>query len=133
MDGMQEKLSDRERGKPRQSNGEWLFKTLKPAGCVFVLLLGALALVMCFTAGREPIKGYAPPQDAQYYAAHPDELAAELAEKVLPRLDAGTQCAVSVADGRVRVEIPAQRFAVTRSAILRYFDGELLELVQSEK
>ncbi len=124
----QEKLSDREREKPRQSNGEWLVKTLKPAGCIFVLLLGVLALVVCFTAGRDPIKGYAPPHDAEYYAAHPDELAAELEENVLPRLDA--ECAVAAADGKVRVEIPREGFAVTRSAILRYFDADLLEIVE---
>lgn len=133
MDRELEKLSDREREKPRQSNGEWLLKTLKPAGCIFVLLLGVLALVMCFTAGRDPIKGYAPPHDAQYYAGHPCELAAELEGNVLPRLEAGAECSVSVADGKVRVEIPTERFAVTRSAILRYFDVELLELVQLEK
>lgn len=124
----QERLPDRERESPRRSNGEWLVKTLKPAGCIFVLLLGILALAVCFTAGSDPIKGYAPPRDAEYYAAHPGELAAELEENVLPRLDA--ECAVSVADGRVRVEIPRGGFAVTRSALLRYFNGELLEIVE---
>ena len=122
-----EKLSDRERETPRQSNGEWLLKTLKPAGCVFVLLLGVLALVLCFTSGADPIKGYAPPRDTEYYAVHPDELAAELSENVLPGLDVDASC--SVAGSRVRVEIAHENFVVTRSALLRYFDGELLELI----
>ena len=131
MEETEEKLSDRERDKPRQSNGEWLLKTLKPAGCAFVLLLAAMSLVICFTAGSDPIKGYSPPQSAEYYAAHPDELAAELDENVLPRLNTQAVCAVS--GGRVRVEIDHDSFAVTRSALLRYFDEGLLELVQLEK
>ena len=126
---MEEKLNDIDREKPRQSNGEWLMKTLKPAGCAFVLLLFVLMLAVCFTAGADPIKGYAPPQDTGYYAAHPDELAAELEENVLPRLDMGSKCMVSVSGNKVRVEIEHDSFVSTRSALLRYFDGELLELI----
>lgn len=128
MEETEEKLADRERDKPRQSNGEWLYRTLKPAGCVFVLLLAAMALVVCFTAGADPIKGYVPPESGEYYAANPGELAAELNENVLPRLNTDAVCAVS--GGKVRVEIPGEDFAVTRSALLRYFDGELLECVE---
>lgn len=130
---MEEKLSDIERGKPRQSNGEWLLKTLKPAGCVFILLLGLLAVVMCFTVGSDPIKGYAPPHDGEYYAQHLDELAEEIAVNVCPRLDAVSGCEVYVSGDRVRVEIARENFAVTRSAILQYFDRELLEIVEKGK
>lgn len=132
MNETQEKLSDREKEGPRQSNGEWLLKTLRPAGCVFVLLLGLLAVVMCFTVGRDPIKGYAPPHDGEYYAQHLDELAEEIAVNVCPRLDAAGGCKVYVSGDRVRVEISGGRFAAARGAILQYFDGELLEIVEAD-
>ena len=124
----EERLGGRGPEQSRLSNGQWLVKTLKPAGCVLVLLLFILALAVCFTAGSDPIKGYSPPHDAAYYAGHPDELAVEISENVLPRLNGSASCTLS--GGKVRVEIGREDFAATRSALLQYFDGELLELVE---
>lgn len=117
--------------KEKLSNGQWLWKTLKPAGCIFVLLLAVVALVLCFTAGSDPIKGYAPPESGEYYAAHLDELKTELEENVFPNLEGVTGCEVS--GSKVAVSIEYDSFSVTRSALLHYFDSELLELIQLEK
>lgn len=117
--------------KEKLSNGQWLWKTLKPAGCIFVLLLAVVALVLCFTAGSDPIKGYAPPESGEYYAVHLDELKTELEENVFPNLEGVTGCEVS--GGKVAVSIEYDSFSVTRSALLHYFDSELLELIQLEK
>ena len=64
--------------KPRETSGQWLWKTLRPAGCVLVLVMAVLMVAYCLTQGRDPIRGYAPPQTTEYYAAHPDELLKEL-------------------------------------------------------
>lgn len=53
----------------------------------FVLLLSVLMVVFCLTRGANPVPGYTPPHDSEYYAQHLDELAQELNENVLPVLD----------------------------------------------
>jgi hypothetical protein len=114
-----------------QSNGQWLWKTLKPAGCVFVLVMAVIALIICFTSGTDPIKGYKAPQSTEYYAQHLDELCQELTENVLPQLEG--EATARVQGNKVAVEIDHAHFVVTRSALLRYFDESLLELVQLEQ
>ena len=126
-----ERLRAPEEKKPRETSGQWLWKTLRPAGCVLVLLMAVLMVAYCLTQGRDPIKGYVPPQTTEYYAAHPDELLGELEQNVLPHLDGAESCTVK--DGRVRLVFGYEDFVYARSVLLRYFDGSLLELVQAEK
>lgn len=117
--------------KGRQTNGEWLVKTLKPAGCALVLIFAVIMVVMCLSIGRDPIKGYAPPQTQEYYAAHLNELKTELEAKVFPHVEGVSSCEEE--DGRLKIEIEYDSFVVTRSALLRYYDEELFELVQLDK
>ena len=87
------------------------------------MLLAILTAAVCLTAGRDPIPGYKPPHDTVYWAAHADELAAELTNNVLPRLE---YAARAEADGNmVIVTIDPDGFVVTRAAILRYYDESL--------
>lgn len=118
-------------GQNRQTNGEWLVKTLKPAGCVLVLALAVLMVLMCLNTGRDPIKGYSPPQTEEYYALHLDELQTELEENVFPRLGGEKSCAVE--GGRLRVTVSHDDFVTVRSALLRYYSESLLDIVQAEK
>ena len=113
----------------KTTSGQWLWKTLGPFGCILALALMVLALVLCFTAGTDPIPGYEPPESDAYYAAHPDELARELTENVLPRLEG--DAAVSVSGGSVIVSVEPERYAAARSALLHFFDRSLLEIVPS--
>lgn len=111
------------------SNGEWLMRTLKPLGCVLVLLIAAAVLVVCFTAGRDPIKGYQAPQTSEYYAQHLGELQTELEANVFPQLQ-GVEGS-EVTDGTLAVTIAHRSFAPTRSAILRYYDASLFEFIDA--
>ena len=113
----------------KTTSGQWLWKTLRPFGCVLALALMVMALVLCFTAGTDPIPGYESPESDAYYAAHPDELARELAENVLPRLEG--EASVSVSGGTVVVSVEPEHYAATRSALLHFFDRSLLEIVQA--
>lgn len=119
-----------EEEKEKPTSGQWLWKTLGPFGCVLVLALMVMALVLCFTAGTDPIPGYEAPESGDYYAAHPDELARELTENVLPRLEGETS--VSVSGDTVVVTVEPERYAATRSALLHFFDRSLLEIVPSD-
>ena len=58
--------------------GFQIVRWLKPFGSGLVLLIFILFLVYAFSTGREPIKGYTPPHDMEYYAEHPDALEDEL-------------------------------------------------------
>lgn len=110
-------------GQTPENPGVQIVRWLRPAGCVLVLLLTVLMLVFCFTQGKDPIPGYEPPHDAAYYAQHLPELAEELNARVLPAVD---ETASATADGgTVTVRIDAQRLAVTRAAVLRYYDASL--------
>ena len=124
MEEVQEKRADA----PQMNSREWLWKTLKPAGCVFVLILAVLMILTCFSAGKDPIKGYAPPESGEYYAGHLDELKAELEARVFPALEGVEACRVT--GDTLTVEMAHDRFVVNRSALLRYFDEELFTLVQ---
>jgi len=112
--------------KPEQS-GVWLWKNLKPFGCILCLGLMVLMLIICFTAGRDPVKGYEAPQSGEYYAQNLTELKAELEENVLPHLEGPVSCEVS--GDKVLVTISEENFAATRGAILRYFDAGLFEFI----
>ena len=88
-----------------------------------VLLLSALMVVFCFTAGANPVPGYVPPHDSTYYAEHLDELAQELNTNFLPVLD---ETAHAEADGgTVTVPAAAKEYVPVRGAVLKFYDAAL--------
>ncbi len=122
-----EKLPERfEEKKPEQS-GQWLWKNLKPFGCILCLGLMVLMLIICFTAGKDPVKGYEAPQSTEYYSQHLIELETELEANVLPHLEGVVSCEVGT--DKVVITISESSFAATRSAVLRYFGSELFEFI----
>jgi len=104
--------------------GEEFVKKLRPVGCAILLIAAIAVVAICLSSGRDPIKGYAAPESTEYYAAHPEELADELESRVLPELEGVRACLVR-SDGLVEIVIDSEDFAVTRSAVLRYFDADL--------
>ena len=50
--------------KPERS-GEYLWRVLKPAGCILVLVILVLYLVFCFTYRSVPEESPAPPQQTE--------------------------------------------------------------------
>ena len=88
-----------------------------------VLLLSALMVVFCLTAGANPVPGYTPPHDSAYYAGHLDELAQELNANFLPVLD---ETAHAEADGgTVTVTAAAKEYVPVRGAVLKFYDAAL--------
>ena len=126
---MNERLPDTlpEERKSPERNGVWLWKNLKPFGCILCLGLMVLMLIICFTAGRDPIPDYAAPMDTAYYAANLGELEKELENNVLPHLEGIVSCELS--EGKVVITIEEHTFAATRAAVLRYFDSQLFEFI----
>ena len=109
--------------------GEEFVKKIKPVGCVMFLLLAILVAAVCLTQGRDPVPGYQNPQSDQYWAGHITELQDELEDNIFPYVDGVTGCRKS--DGRLVISIAENDFAVTRAAILRYFDESLFIFEQS--
>lgn len=110
--------------------GEEFIKKIRPIGCAMFLILAILTAAVCMTVGRDPIKGYEAPEDTEYYAENLPELQMELEKNVFPELEGVLDS--EIGDGVLIVEIDTSKFAVTRSAILRYFDESLFELVRIE-
>jgi hypothetical protein len=108
--------------------GQEFVKKIGIFGCIMFILLAVLVTVICFTAGRDPIPGYQSPEPAEYYALHLDKLEAELEENVFPKLEGVLDSYLK--DGRLVVVISREDFAVSRAAILRYFDKSLFEFVE---
>lgn len=102
------------------SAGQDFVKKIGPAGCVLFLALFVLVTALCLTVGRNPLPGYEAPQDTAYYALHPEELAAELNENVLPRLEDPSVAQVS--GDKVLVTVDAASFVPVRAALLHCFD-----------
>ena len=98
-------------------------------GCALFLALAVLVTAICLTQGRDPIPGYTAPADTAYWQAHPEELCRELEDNVFPALEGEPACTVS--EGGVTVTIASDSYAVTRGAILRYFDRSLFTFARS--
>ena len=126
---MNERLPDTlpESRKRPERNGVWLWKTLKPFGCILCLLLMIAVMAICLTSGRDPIPGYSAPQTTEYYAENLEALEAELEENVLPELEGIVSC--ELVGEKLGITIQERYFAISRSAVLRYFDVTLFEFI----
>ena len=51
--------------KKKETSGEYLWRVLKPAGCIVVLLLFIVYLVFCFTYKSDPAQAPNPPAAVQ--------------------------------------------------------------------
>jgi hypothetical protein len=112
----------------KEHPGFQIVRWLRPGGAALVLLLGILFVVQCFLTGREPVKGYQPQHDTAYYTAHPDALADELNDALLPQVDA--EASAKVTGDIVTVTVPHDTYITTRAAVLRYYDTSLLEFTE---
>ena len=122
-----EKLPEHREEKKPQPSGQWLWKNLKPFGCILCLVLMVAMIAVCLTAGGDPIPGYEPPYDGDYYAGNMEALETELEANVLPRLEGIVSCE-RVGD-KIVLTIEEAVFAKSRSAVIQYFDIELFEFV----
>lgn len=43
------------REKPPERSGEYLWRVLKPAGCILVVIILVLYLILCFTYKHDPL------------------------------------------------------------------------------
>ena len=107
----------------KEEPGAQIARWLGPVGGIFVLLLSALMVVFCFTAGTNPVPGYTPPHDSDYYAQHLDELAQELNTNFLPVLDETAHA--EVRDGTVTVTASEKEYVPVRGAVLKFYDAAL--------
>lgn len=107
----------------KEEPGAQIARWLGPVGGVFVLLLSALMVVYCFTAGANPVPGYTPPHDSDYYAQHLDELAQELNANFLPVLDETAHA--EAGDGTVTVTASEKEYVPVRGAVLKFYDAAL--------
>ncbi len=114
---------------PKEHPGFQIVRWLRPGGAAIVLIIFILFLVFCFTSGRAPIKGYEPPEDAEYYAEHLDALAAELNDVVLPQID--ENASAEVTGDTVTVSTTHDAYVTTRAAVLKYFDRTLVEFAET--
>ena len=111
--------------------GQEFVKKIKPFGSFLFLLVFVLFLLTCFTSGKNPIPGYKAPHESSYYSQNEKtlaELKTELNANVFPKLNGISNCSIS--EGKLIVVIEDESFAISRSAILRYYDKDLFEFLK---
>ena len=108
----------------KEEPGAQIARWLGPVGGGFVLLLSALMVVFCFTAGRKPRAGlHAAARQRRIMPGHLDELAQELNANFLPVLDETAHA--EVRDGTVTVTASAKEYVPVRGAVLKFYDAAL--------
>ena len=115
------------------SAGQDFAKKIGPFGGGFFLLLFVIFLVYCFTAGTNPIPGYAAPHESSYYSQNDTtlaELETELETNVFPKLSGEESC--QIADSKLAVTLDSANFAKSRSAILKFYDKSLFEFYKAD-
>ena len=122
-----EKLPEHREEKKSEQSGQWLWKNLKPFGCILCLVIMVLTVTICLTAGKDPIPGYESPMDTEYYSQNLEEFAAELEGNVFPQLEG--IIGWEKGEAKLIITIAEDNFAASRSALLRYFDAQLFEFV----
>ena len=111
---------------PHATAGQAFIQRIGPAGMALFLILAVLVTAICLTSGRDPIPDYAAPETTEYYAAHPDALAAELEANVFPALPEYAMSAEAL-ENAVAVTIDSDHFVAGRAALLRYCDESLFD------
>ena len=110
--------------------GQEFAKNIRPIGWIMFLGIGMLVTAICFTSGSNPLPGYVAPHTSEYYSENLPELQAELEQNVLPNLSGGAKCHVS--GNVIVIDIKESSFAMTRGAILKYYDKKLFEFQKTE-
>ncbi len=110
--------------------GQAFVKSIGPFGCALFLVVFVLATALCFTVGRDPIPGYAPPERASYENDLP-QLVEVLEEQVFPKLP-DYEMTAAVTGDKVTVTVTEGNFAAARAAILRYFPEDLIEFSEGD-
>jgi len=111
-----------------ENTGRDFIKKIRPAGAAVFLVMFVVVTAFLFTSGRDPIKGYEAPNDTEYYlqnAETMDELCAELEQNVFPHISGIVSCGYDEVSGTVSIVIEEPHYAVSRSAILWYYDNSL--------
>lgn len=86
--------------------------------------MGILFTVLLFTTRGGAVEGYEPPRDSAYYAAHPEELLAELQTNLLPKLDA-RDVELTLENGKLRVRAFEADLPALRLTFTYYYDKSL--------
>ncbi|MBQ9045365.1 MAG: hypothetical protein IJ112_05410 [Oscillospiraceae bacterium] len=112
----------------KEHPGFQIVRWLRPGGAALVLLLGILFVVQCLIPPPPgTVPGYQPPHDSEYYAQHLDELADELNENLLPKVDEYAYAEYADGWGVVYVTIPSETFSETMESVLCYYDESLFD------
>ena len=98
----------------KETAGMQFARAVKPAGCILLLLILIGVLYLCFTSGTDPIPGYEAPQGTEYYSEDGEEDS-------------------RVENGKLTVILENESFAVSRSAILRYYEEKLFDFQRADK
>ncbi|MGX8698690.1 MAG: hypothetical protein ACSW8F_02005 [bacterium] len=99
-------------------------KKIGPAASVFLLFLFIAVTVILFTARGVALPGYTPPQNSSYYRAHPEELAAELEEHLLPLAELGS-VTVTLENGLITFSGTEADVRAARQYAIHYYDPAL--------
>lgn len=109
-----------------RDTGKIFVSKIGMVGCVMFLIMLVGFLLVCFSSGSQnPIEGYEPPHESEYYTANPEELAVEINENIVPQLESITECYYE--DGKVVIITEEAEYFTVRSALLDYFDEELFD------
>ncbi len=107
-----------------ETNGQWLYRVLKPGGCVVVVVLAVFMILFCLTKKPSLLKDYTPLCTADEYISNPAVLASELRERVFPILPGEESC--SETDGGLIIGLHHNEFLSSRAEILNHFPGSII-------